>query len=110
MAKREIVKIIQILQKLFKEKGIELSKVVLFGSYAKEKKAYSDIDIIVVSKDFRDKDIFEKVNIARGIHRKLVKEIMKPFDIMYYSDEEWENGNSLIINSAKKEGVMAYST
>jgi hypothetical protein len=42
------------------------------------------------------------------VHWKLVENVMKPFDIIYYSDEEWEKGDSLIINSAKKEGKSIY--
>ncbi len=112
MLKSEFVKIVQILQELFEEKAIELNKVVIFGSSAKGKAKEDedrDIDIIIVSKDFRYKDIFEKVRLARGVHRKLVKEMMKPFDIMYYSDLEWERDSSLIINIAKEEGEVIYT-
>jgi len=109
MVKREIIKIKEILKTLLKERGIDVEKIVVFGSYAKSKeKEDSDIDIMIVSKDFRNKDIFQRVELTRGIHRKLIDEIMKPFDIMYYSDEEWVAGNSLIINAAKEEGVVIY--
>jgi len=27
---------------------------------------------------------------------------------IYYSDEEWERGNSLIINAAKEDGEVVY--
>jgi hypothetical protein len=37
-----------------------------------------------------------------------LRKALKPFDIMYYSDEEWEEGNSLIINAAKEEGEVIY--
>ena len=109
MVKREIIKIKEILKTLLKERGIDVEKIVVFGSYAKSKeKEDSDIDIMIVSKDFRNKDIFQRVELTRGIHRKLIDEIMKPFDIMYYSDKEWVAGNSLIINAAKEEGVVIY--
>jgi len=109
MAKREIIKIKKVLIELLKEIGISVEKMIIFGSYAKGKeKEDSDIDIIVVSKDFRNKDIFEVVYLTKDIHWKLVEYVMKPFDIMYYSDEEWEKGDSLIINAAKKEGDVIY--
>ena len=109
MVKREIIKIKKILKTLLKERGIDVEKIVVFGSYAKSKeKKDSDIDIMIVSKDFRNKDIFQRVELTRGIHRRLIDEIMKPFDIMYYSDEEWVAGNSLIINAAKEEGIVIY--
>ncbi len=111
MAKKEIMKIRDILRELLQQRGISINKIVIFGSYAKGiEKEDSDIDIIVVSKIFRGKSIFERVELTAGIGRELVKKIMKPFDIIYYSDEEWKKGNSLIINSAKKEGEVIYGT
>lgn len=109
MAKREIMKIKEVLLRLLKEEGIGVEKIVIFGSYVKGKrKEDSDIDIIVVSKEFRNKDIFEIANLTKDVHWRLVEEIMKPFDIMYYSDKEWENSNSLIINAAKENGEVIY--
>jgi predicted nucleotidyltransferase len=98
-----------ILLELFKQKGIRVSKIVLFGSLVRGViKKDSDIDLIVISKDFRDKSIFERVELTTGIGRELVKRTKKPFDIMYYSDLEWNKGHSLIINAAKKEGKVIY--
>ena len=109
MVKREIINIKKILIESLEARGIDTEKIVIFGSYAKgEEKKDSDIDIIIVSRDFRNKNIFERVEITRGIHRKLIEEVMKPFDIIYYSDEEWEIGHSLIINEAKEEGEVVY--
>jgi predicted nucleotidyltransferase len=111
MAKKEIIKVRDILRELLQQRGISISKIVVFGSYAKGiEKEDSDIDIIVVSKVFRGKSIFERVELTAGIGRELVKKFIKPFDIIYYSDEEWKKGNSLIINSAKKEGEIIYGT
>ena len=109
MAETEIIKIKNLLIELLKEIGIRVERIIIFGSYVKGKgKKHSDIDIMVVSKDFRNKDIFEIANLTKDVHWKLVENVMKPFDIIYCSDEKWEQGNSLIINSAKKEGVIIY--
>jgi len=87
----------------------EVEKVLIFGSFIKGNlREDSDIDIIVVSKDFRNKSIFERAELTIGLDRELVKRLKKPFDIIYYSDEEWEKGNSLIISSAKKDGEVIY--
>lgn len=107
MVKRESLE--QSLKELLRKKGIRVSKIILLGSYAKSKeKEESDIDIIIVSEDFKGKDIFERVRIARGLHSGLVKEFMRPFDLMYYSNEEWKAGKSLIIDQAKKYGEVIY--
>ncbi len=109
MVKKEVIKIRNILTELLNSKGIHIDKLILFGSYVTGKRRNdSDIDIIVVSRSFRDKSIFEIVELTKGIHWKLVERILKPFDIMYYSDEDWEKGNSLIINAAKDKGIVVY--
>ncbi len=105
MDKKEILKVGHTLQKLFQQRKICVDKIVVFGSYARGKeRENSDIDIIVVSENFREKDIFERVKLTSGIHRELVKRLKKPVDIMYYSDIEWDSSSSLIINAAKEEG------
>lgn len=111
MLKKEVIKakIRDLLKSLFQERNIEVNKIVLFGSIVKgDIKKESDIDIIIVSKDFRRKDIFERVKLATGVGRELVKQIKMPFDLMYYSDKEWENENSLIIDEAKTKGEIIY--
>lgn len=42
-------------------------------------------------------------------HRKRTcKSVQKPFDLIYYSDEEWEKENFLIINEAKRNGEVIF--
>lgn len=106
LKKEEIVKI---LSELLAQKGIHVSKIVIFGSFAKGKlRKDSDIDLIVVSKDFRNKSIFERAEAVSGIGWEIVNKTRMPFDILYYSDDEWEKGN-LIINAAKEQGEIVYS-
>lgn len=95
------------LRHLLKENGINTDKIVIFGSFGRgTEKKNSDIDLIIVSKTFRDKSIFERVELTTGIGRKLVKTFKKPFDLMFYSDLEWENGESVVIHAAKQEGII----
>ena len=104
MVERKIVKAAKILEKLLQERGIEIYKIIVFGSYARGKGGKeSDLDIIVESKD-----IFERVKLVSGIHRELVEKAAMPVDIMYYSLIEWEKGGSLIINVAREEGEVVY--
>ncbi len=109
MSEKIIIEVKNILKDLCKQKGINISKIILYGSYAKKiQRENSDIDIIVISKNFRNKSIFERAEITTGIDRELVKRTRKPFDILYYSDLEWSNSNSLILNEAKKNGSVLY--
>lgn len=109
MSETDVIKrkIYKIISELLQEKRIRIYQIVFFGSFVKGNlREDSDIDIIVVSKDFRNKSIFERAELTIGLDRELVKRLKKPFDIIYYSDEEWEKGNSLIISSAKKDGEV----
>lgn len=109
MSKRKTEIIKKIIVRLLKKKEININKIIIFGSYLKSSFGEdSDIDIIIVSNDFRDKDIFERVELLSGLHREFVKIIKRPLDIICYSDEEWEEGHSLIINSAKIHGELIY--
>ena len=110
MPKRETEIIKNLIIELLEKKKVSINKIVLFGSYLKSSfNKDSDIDIIIVSNDFRGKDIFERVELLSGIHREFVKTIKRPLDIMYYSDEEWDESRSLIINSAKVNGELIFS-
>lgn len=107
MVKREDLK--NKILNLLKKKNITPSKIVIFGSYAKDDlKQDSDIDIIIVSNDFKNKDLFERVFLMRGMHTELVKIFRRPFDLMYHSEEEWEREYSPVINTAKEEGEVIW--
>lgn len=111
MVKKEIITTKELLLELLNDRSINVNKIVIFGSYIKNKHSKdSDMDIIIVSENFRDKDIFEKVRMTRGIHKELVRRIKKPFDILYYSDKEWSNTLSLVANMAKSEGKVIYAS
>ncbi len=109
MVKKEVIIIKKILLDFFKKKKISLFRIIIFGSYIKGKMhTYSDIDIILISKSFRNKDIFERADLMNGLNYELVHKIKKPFDLMYYSDTEWKNSNGIIINEAKSMGKVIY--
>ena len=65
----QIKKIISKYQTKLEELGIEVSKIILYGSYAGGRpKEYSDIDIIIVSPTFKKMDIFERQEILSRAH------------------------------------------
>jgi uncharacterized protein len=102
-------KIAKIVNEDFQRKGLFLDKVVLFGSYAQGRQGpESDIDLIIVSRDFRGKRLMEKVELASGLNWQLVHQTKKPFDLLYYSDLEWKKGSSVIISAVKKQGRVLF--
>jgi predicted nucleotidyltransferase len=101
--------IYEVIKPLLDRRGLNISKIVLFGSYARQTETDdSDIDLIIVSRDFRGKSVFERVELTTGIGRTLVKIFKKPFDLMFYSDIEWDRSRSIVINAAGNEGKVLH--
>ncbi|TAL67621.1 MAG: nucleotidyltransferase domain-containing protein [Bacteroidetes bacterium] len=111
MAENSIItESVNFLKSLLFEKEVPYEKIILFGSYANGKSNEdSDIDFIVVSSVFRNKDYFEKFDLTKNIKSQLVKKFDKPYDILYYSDIDWETSRAVPINEAKKYGLIVYS-
>jgi predicted nucleotidyltransferase len=108
MAKKIVLEAINYFEKQLEQTGLHVSKVILFGSQAKgEATEDSDVDIVVLSDDFRDKDIFERVRLTMDAEVLTIKKFMIPFDIITMTPEEFESGSSLIGLYAS-EGEVVY--
>ncbi len=60
MAKRKVKVAVEFLERCLREGGVTPLKIILFGSQAKGKATKeSDIDVVIISEDFRNKDILE---------------------------------------------------
>jgi predicted nucleotidyltransferase len=69
--RREIKEIIARYISELDKLGIEVSQVILYGSYAKgTQMEYSDIDVAVISPAFAKLDIFERQEILSRAHHK----------------------------------------
>lgn len=106
MAKSKVVKVIKFLEESLKEKKINVSKIILFGSYAKGKPT-GESDIDIVSEVFRNKDIFERVELIKEAEIKTIKKFMIPLDIITMTPEELESETSLIAEYVK-DGEVVY--
>jgi hypothetical protein len=107
MAERKIKEAIKYLSDLLYEKGLEIDKIILFGSYAKGNyREDGDIDVIIISKDFNGKGIFERAEMLGDIEWKLIQKYLIPFDIITMSPEEFKKGISPISQFAKSGKVV----
>jgi predicted nucleotidyltransferase len=99
--KKIIARYIGELEKL----GIEVSQVILYGSYARGKpKEHSDIDIAVVSPAFSKLDIFERQEILSRAHHNFRVPI-EPIGLTPKQLQEKQGFAREIIES----GVMVFS-
>jgi predicted nucleotidyltransferase len=103
MDKRAVLEIISAFRRAIESEGIKINKLVLFGSYATDRyKEYSDIDVVVISKDFNDKNYWERIDILSSA----IYQIFQPIEAVAMTPEEWESSDSLIVDYAKGGEVV----
>lgn len=87
---------------LLKQKGIKVSKVILFGSHAKGKaNPDSDIDIVVISSQF-GKNNFKEMMLLR----KLALEIDSHIEPIPFTPQDLDDRYSTLSQEIKKYGVL----
>ncbi len=89
MAQRKIVDALRFFERKLIENGLSVSKVLLFGSQNKNMAtAESDIDVMVVSNDFKNKNIFQRASLTKQAEIQTIKKFMLPLDIITLTDDE----------------------
>lgn len=89
------------------EGRIKISKVILFGSHARgEQGKYSDIDLIILSPDFKKIEFMDRLVLLSRLRRGMRRSA--PMDILGYTSEEFRklSRESVVLGEAKKEGVV----
>lgn len=88
--------------RLLREKGIKISKIILFGSHAKGMaKQDSDIDIVVISSQFGRDNLKEMMFL-----RKVALEVDSHIEPLPFSPKDLDNRYSTLIQEIKKYGVL----
>lgn len=107
--KRRADKIIKFLTDKLIEDGMNIYKVVLFGSYYKGRPHKdSDIDIAVVSDDFKHRSIFRRGRLTYGAEVAVIRKFDIAIDLIKLTVNEYENETRMIA-SYIKEGKVIYS-
>jgi uncharacterized protein len=89
--------------------GIKVYKIVLFGSALRGTySSDSDIDIALISDEFKNKSISERAIKMSDIEFRLTKKYLIPLDIIKLTIDEYENETRMIA-SYVKEGKVMYS-
>lgn len=91
MDKATINEIILYLKELLVKNGLNLDSIALFGSALRgEMHEDSDIDLIIISSDFRNKDIFERSEMTMKPEIDTLKKYKVSMDIINLSPEEYD--------------------
>jgi predicted nucleotidyltransferase len=103
MAEVAIAEVIDDLKRRLATAGVRVERLVLFGSRARGREdAESDIDLAVVSSDFRDKDIFERVELTRVAEMETVFKFHVPLDLILMTPEEFGSRTSPVAAVARE--------
>lgn len=84
--------------------GINVKRIILYGSYAlKRERDNSDIDLVVVSDSFKNMDTWERLCLL-GRARTGINE---PMEILGFTEEEFraESAGTFIGDEVKNKGV-----
>ena len=102
MSKRKIEKIIERYEKELMKIGITPQKIILYGSYAKGcSREGSDIDLIVISEDFKGMNIRERLEILGLASGR----IFEPIEALGYTPEEIKNKKESFLEEILKANV-----
>lgn len=98
MGKKDVLKILSRLRLLLEQKDIHIEQLILFGSWARgAQREESDIDVVVVSKDFKKKDYWARINILADA----IYQVSAPIQAVAMTPEEWESKESPICDFAQ---------
>lgn len=84
---------------------IHVGKVILFGSAGRGEMTYdSDIDVIVLSPDFKKIDFIKRLQLLSRARKGEARKI--PMDILGYTNEEFKKmvKESVVLAEAQKDG------
>jgi len=101
---RKVYQIIEDYKKILEEMGVKVKKIILYGSYAiGPQDKYSDIDLVVISDDFKEMDLWERLTL---LGRAMAK-IGKPIEALGYTEKEFKSKEKkgFIRNEVKSKGI-----
>lgn len=103
MDKNAAIDIIRRYRKAIEAKNIVVNRIVLFGSYAfGNQREGSDIDVAVISDDFRNKGYWDRIDILSDA----LCEVFEPIEAIALTTDEWERGDRAIIEFARSGEVI----
>ncbi|MBI5374974.1 MAG: nucleotidyltransferase domain-containing protein [Candidatus Schekmanbacteria bacterium] len=107
MVKREVLKAVKFFRNCLEEKEIDVTKIVLFGSQQRGNAVNeSDIDIVLVSSDFRRKSLVNRLMLIKDAEVATIKKFMVPLDVILMTPEEFCSDSSIVAGYARSGEVL----
>jgi predicted nucleotidyltransferase len=103
MDKKTALNILARFREAIESQHVKVDKLILYGSYATgANREESDIDVVVISKDFGGKDYWQRTDILS----QAIYEVFEPIEAVALTPEEWEKGESAVVEYAKAGEVI----
>ncbi len=103
MDKKAALEILSRFRKAIESQNVKVEKLILFGSYATgANREGSDIDVVVISKNFAGKDYWERTDILS----QAIYDVFAPIEAVALTPEEWEKGESAVVEYAKTGEIV----
>lgn len=102
MDKATIDEVIEFLKKSLIQNGIHVDSIALFGSaLTGTMDKDSDIDLIIISSDFINLDLFERAKMTMKPETETLRKFKIPMDIINLSPDEFNDSNLRIFYQTK---------
>lgn len=103
MDKEAVLKLLRAFKQILESKRIKVDRLILFGSYARGGyREGSDIDVVIISRDFKDKGYWERIDILSDA----IYEVFAPIEAVAMTPQEWSRKESMIVAYAKDGEVL----
>ena len=105
MGKNTLLKILSRFKQALENENIHVQKMVLYGSWAKKsQREDSDIDVVVISKDFENKKYWERIDLLSNA----IYDVFAPIEAVAFTPNEWNKKESFICEYAR-DGELIFS-
>ena len=103
MDKKAALEILSRFRNAVEAQNVKVEKLILFGSYATgANREGSDIDVVVISKDFAGKNYWERTDILS----QAIYEVFEPIEAVALTPDEWEKKESAVVDYAATGEVI----
>ena len=103
MDKESVVAVVEQFIRELQARGIRPQTVILYGSQATGTATEaSDIDVVVISESFAGKSYWERIDVLT----EAIYAVYAPVEAVAMTPEEWEAGDSAIVDYAGKGEVL----
>ena len=99
MDKKAVVAIVERFAHELRSRGIQPQQVILYGSQAAGTATEdSDIDVVVISENFSGRSYWERIEVLTDA----IYAVFAPLEAVAMTPEEWQAGDSMIVDFARK--------